>query len=414
MWQCPKCELQLSGAPPPPIRCGCGFVDLSPQYADGDTPKAAARVISNYRPRIPESHKEARLELCRDCEHMPCLGCGHERLTGYLDTKCPNGKWAPPACDVLYIRQPGLTDKWAWHGRHMTTLADAAGIALIYCHLLPFEDEVERIETLRPRLVINSALAMTAENIRTLSDRFPETVFVTINHSAESHLATHPTLQPKYLDHLRLAENNPNCWIGNPDPRNTMGLLLDRHVWIPNVVIQKMNGVRRLGNPPTLSLIARHDPVKNLPGQLMAAAIASKRLPLRLRVAVRNGDPDIIRGWLERGRVEVEILEWVRWVSHLTRLDSTDVGLQVSFCESFNYCALDHCMRGVPVVGSQAIQFLPESWKADPTDPADIAARVLAIIEDYPAQSAVAIQTANAVAEHNNAAFVRVLQELLS
>jgi glycosyltransferase involved in cell wall biosynthesis len=52
--------------------------------------------------------------------------------------------------------------------------------------------------------------------------------------------------------------------------------------------------------------------------------------------------------------------------------DQIDVGMQVSFTESYNIVAADHIDCGIPVVTSPEITFVAWPYTADPTDPDDM------------------------------------------
>jgi hypothetical protein len=52
---------------------------------------------------------------------------------------------------------------------------------------------------------------------------------------------------------------------------------------------------------------------------------------------------------------------------------SMDIGVQVSFSETFNIVGADIVSQGVPLVGSSEIPWLPDWYSADPTNSEDIA-----------------------------------------
>lgn len=56
--------------------------------------------------------------------------------------------------------------------------------------------------------------------------------------------------------------------------------------------------------------------------------------------------------------------------------DKIDVGLQVSFTESYNIVAADHIDCGVPVVTSKEVPFVPFAFRADPTSVDDIVDKI--------------------------------------
>jgi hypothetical protein len=94
--------------------------------------------------------------------------------------------------------------------------------------------------------------------------------------------------------------------------------------------------------------------------------------------------------------------------------EKVDVGLQVSFTESFNFVALDHLQVGKPVIGSSAIRFLPARWQASVDDPRDIANRLLRVLRRYPIESRRALRYAKRKAQASNAAFLETIDSLLS
>lgn len=83
---------------------------------------------------------------------------------------------------------------------------------------------------------------------------------------------------------------------------------------------------------------------------------------IMLRPALRAGAAIVNEGWKQDGR------------AHLNLCRRMDVHAQVSFAETFNYACGDAIVCGCPVVGSYAIPWLPDGWKATrPHDPAEIA-----------------------------------------
>jgi hypothetical protein len=68
------------------------------------------------------------------------------------------------------------------------------------------------------------------------------------------------------------------------------------------------------------------------------------------------------------------------WVTHEQFLDlvrQMDLGLQVSFTETFNIVAADFVVNNIPVVGSPEIDWLFAAYQANPTDSFDISDRLL-------------------------------------
>ncbi len=64
---------------------------------------------------------------------------------------------------------------------------------------------------------------------------------------------------------------------------------------------------------------------------------------------------------------------WESWAAFRRIVRSMDLTLQPSFTETFNIVTADSVAEGVPVVVSHAVEWAPESWKADPDEIGDIA-----------------------------------------
>jgi hypothetical protein len=63
---------------------------------------------------------------------------------------------------------------------------------------------------------------------------------------------------------------------------------------------------------------------------------------------------------------------WQSWAEFRRTIGSMDLNLQPSFTETFNIVTADSVAEGVPAVVSHAVDWAPDSWKADPDDIADI------------------------------------------
>lgn len=76
-----------------------------------------------------------------------------------------------------------------------------------------------------------------------------------------------------------------------------------------------------------------------------------------------------------RGMPGMKLVEnpWQSWDQFRHTVSHMDLLMQPSFTETFNIVSADACAEGVPVVGSDAIEWLPAHWQANVDDPADIA-----------------------------------------
>ena len=74
---------------------------------------------------------------------------------------------------------------------------------------------------------------------------------------------------------------------------------------------------------------------------------------------------------------------WTPREEFLRLCSEMDIGMQVSFSETFNIVAADLISQGVPVVGSKEIPWLASQYCADPTDSSDMINK-LQTVYDFP------------------------------
>ena len=103
-------------------------------------------------------------------------------------------------------------------------------------------------------------------------------------------------------------------------------------------------------------------------------ALAGTRGRHRLLLNGLAQHPDY-RALLDALRLDYEDRGWMERRVYEETLSSVDLGLQLSFAESFDYVAAEHLVRGVPVLGSRMLPVLraltPETRRALVVDEAD-------------------------------------------
>ena len=121
-------------------------------------------------------------------------------------------------------------------------------------------------------------------------------------------------------------------------------------------------------------------PLKNHLAQAFAAIEFAEGLGRKLRFHI-NGDR--VEGRGEQALKNLRSLFPIRghqlvehpWLPHAEFLDlvaTMDLGMQVSLTETFNIVAADFVVRGVPIVVSSDITWMPKMTQADPCNPASI------------------------------------------
>lgn len=283
------------------------------------------------------------------------------------------------------------------------------------------DDPATLIERHRPRILLNGMLCIAPDRVAELATRFPTTQFVAVNHSGLSHCLSASGLLTKHLEFVRLARDLQNCWLASPDARNFPAAYAhSRIITLPNccMELRPIPDARPVPDVLTVSLICRRDVIKNIPDSIAAMAIANHQRRFRLLLGV-GGETATLLDLATSLGVEAESIGQLPWKHYVQTLqDRVDVGLQCSYSETFNFVAWEHLARGVPVVGSPAISFLPESMTANPADPLSIASRLIAVADalrrDPAAVRSKSRRIARLVGDENNAAFVAAIQAVLS
>lgn len=272
------------------------------------------------------------------------------------------------------------------------------------------------IRKLNPRIVVNRAMVVSCEGIKELSDMFPGTRFVTVCHSSIGDLGRSKTWLSEVSKGLRATERD-NVYFASLDERNPFAQFASepsRTMWFPNVV--KCPESRPVLNreEPVVSLISASRDLKNLSTQLVGFAIAAKKKPMRLAVSILGDRPQWLEEFTQTLGVDATFRPWGDWHDYTKFVaENVDVGLQVSFTESFNFVGVEHLMIGKPVLGSSALRYLPAGWQADPNDPEEIAGRLVSLVESRRAAAGLAAGIGKNVMDRCNSEFSNVVESLL-
>jgi hypothetical protein len=164
-----------------------------------------------------------------------------------------------------------------------------------------------------------------------------------------------------------------------------------------------------------VSLIARPSPVKNWGGMLAALALLARRRRVRAIVAGRETTPNHLAhlDYLRDLGIDARILPFGDWSATLLAIAAeTQVGLACGYSDALNLVAAEHCLMGIPAVGSPALDWLPSSWRVSPQDPQAIADRAETLAMSATAGPQ-ARRIARAKAEENETALIAGLQWLI-
>ena len=124
-------------------------------------------------------------------------------------------------------------------------------------------------------------------------------------------------------------------------------------------------------------------PLKNHLVQAFAAIDFANKINKKLRLHINAGRIEMqgqsavnnLRGLFEQlADTDHELINhtWAPRENFLKLCATMDIGLQVSFSETFNIVCADLISQGVPIVGSKEIPWAATPWCADPTNSEDI------------------------------------------
>lgn len=318
--------------------------------------------------------------------------------------------------DVLSIL--GVFPTWvACRGHRQRQFLAARGIRHGWTHAANLETLAGEIAARNPRVVLNEVWRVDPATMAALASRFPATQFVALTHATPAWISTD---RPE--DHyafLRLAREQSNCHYGTvmtvdrvAAPPGTKVVSLPNLCTIPEGLPDREDG------PPTVSLVARdNQAIKQWGGSIAAVEIAARRIPdLHVLVgspALRDGAEPHLAHLQELGIPTIRA-GWGAWKSYLdTVARYVDVHLTATLSESFCLVPLEHCLLGRPVVGTPAIEWLPERWRRNPQNPAALASTLVSHFEDYAASSAKALGVARNVAARNHCHLLATFETLL-
>ncbi|MEO7731237.1 MAG: glycosyltransferase [Kofleriaceae bacterium] len=251
--------------------------------------------------------------------------------------------------------------------RHSTTCADQGG-------------------EIRPTHVILAAPWIATSDVAALAAQFPEVVFVVVSHSSVGFLAAdaHAIKLLRETADLQLATHN--VFVGGNSKKFTSWATVVwgvNAVFLPNLYCTDETfpehdrhwdgGALRLG------MFGANRPLKNfLSGAAGAVELARRlRVPVELLLSSGRNEGGNFRALEEMtegiSNLRVTQTGWLPWPEFRRLVRTIDLVLQPSYTETFNVVSADGIAEGVPVVATDAIDWVPKWWQAEADEPLDIA-----------------------------------------
>lgn len=264
--------------------------------------------------------------------------------------------------------------------------------------------EVTGVEQLREQLTKNppthailEAVWFTVSQMQEFLSDFPATHFIVRLHSKVGFLAVEPKSLATFRDLMLLAEGSLNLTVAanSHQLRHFFKRVYTGHcMYLPNLYdIERVHQKRdtnhhhrklRIGSFGALRLLKNHSTAASA-----ALVIAERRrCDLEFFVSVhREEHGSGVLGMLHSlfdGVAWAKLVEhpWEDWPLFRRTVAHMDLCMQVSFTETFNICCADAVAEGVPVVTSDAIEWVPKFWHADSDSVEDIARVGMALLSD--------------------------------
>jgi hypothetical protein len=235
---------------------------------------------------------------------------------------------------------------------------------------------------LEPTHVIINALWIPSAELEAMAHEHPEVVFTVVSHSNFAFLAADPHAVKLLREAVDLQHHTSNVKVaGNStkftDEATTLWGVNVTH--LPNLydLSEPMAPAksRWTGDALRLGLFGAARILKN--GLTAAAAAVDLALTLNVQTELYVSEKDetgAIRELTDGVRnLRVVHTGWLQWPAFRRLVAQMHLVLQPSFTESFNVVVADSVHAGVPAVCSEAIDWVPHFWQANPDDAGDVA-----------------------------------------
>ena len=236
-------------------------------------------------------------------------------------------------------------------------------------------NSIDRIVTkYKPSLVVLEALWVTPEKMAQLLKLHPKVRWTIRIHSEIPFLANEGISVEWIAAYMKIGVT-----VGfNSEETARDFELIGPAVYLPNYYpIRKMR--RRPQSTPGILNVGCFGAIRPLKNQLIqafAAATFVRGTGKKLRFHMNGSRPEqggnnnlkSIVALMEATKNELVLHPWLDHEDFLDLIWSMDICLQVSFTESFNITSADAVSMGVPLVGSEAIRWLPAQTQADVND----------------------------------------------
>lgn len=255
---------------------------------------------------------------------------------------------------------------------HVTSVVDANGID-------------KEVHEFKPTHVIINALWVTPEKIKELVSKWASVKWCVIIHSKTPFLANEGiafSWIKKYRDlglpNLEIAGNSA---IFSDDMTATIGMDV---LYLPNIyrpgTCPSKQPRKEKSNIINIGCFGALRPLKNHMNQAVAAVKFADQIDKSLVFHInsrseQNGDQvykNLVAFFDSTEKHRMVVHDWMDHARFMDLCKMMDIGMQVSYSESFNIVSADMVWNGVPMVMGQDIDWAPRIFAADPNSTDDI------------------------------------------
>jgi hypothetical protein len=232
---------------------------------------------------------------------------------------------------------------------------------------------------LQPTHVVIHAPWVATSELAAMARDFPDIVFAVESHSNFAFLAADPHAVKLLREAVELQHSLHNVVVAGNSQRFTSAasVIWNTHVaLLPNLydLSEPMPPARPAytGGTLRLGLFGACRILKN--GLTAAAAAASLAATLRVPTELYVSEKNQAMAELceDTPNLKLVVTGWLPWAKFRQLVGSMHLLLQPSFTESFNVVTADGVHQGVPSVVSDAIDWAPARWQANPDDAEDL------------------------------------------
>ncbi len=234
--------------------------------------------------------------------------------------------------------------------------------------------------------VIVHAPWIASEDVAAMAQEFPNTVFAVTSHSNFGFLAADPHAVKILRELVQLQETTSNVFVAGNCQRFTAAASDMWGVpvtWLPNIygLSSQVPTSRPMwpGDSLRLGLFGAARILKNQLTAAAAAVLLAERLRVPTELYISTGgeddgtNPALCELTDHVPNLKLVRSGWLSWTAFRSLVANMHVLLQPSFTESFNVVTADGIAEGIPTVTSYAIDWVPNTWQADPDDAGDVA-----------------------------------------